>query len=432
VQALVTEVAARATVLSTCADTVLKLARTGDILWQGHAVGKLVAGDHRFKSQVQVVADDILAPALREEVRQRLQKFVERQFITHIDPLLKLDEAEGLEGTVRGIAYRIAENFGVLPRELVTAEVKGLSQDDRAKLRAFGVRFGAYTLYVPLLLKPAPTEIRLLLWWLEHRKGETGSDAIPALPANGLTSIVADAAMPEGFYQLCGYRLCGKRAVRVDMLERLADLIRDRLFWKPRIPEETRPQGSVEGGGFTVVPDMMSVVGCSGEDFEAILGSLGYRAEKRMLPKPIHAKPAPASTVAEPASENAAAIAIVEVVAETVIDQPAEAVEAVSPGPTEEAAPSPESELVEISIWWPDGMGPFRHRPKRSERQHHKREHHAKNGPPKHHKKKPYRDHGKSDGHRPNKPRAPERPIDPNSPFAVLSALKEALVKERN
>jgi ATP-dependent RNA helicase SUPV3L1/SUV3 len=433
VQALMTEVAARATVLSTCADTVLKLARTGDILWQGHSVGKLVSGDHRFKPQVQVIADDILAPALREEVRQRLQKFVERQLITHIDPLLKLDEAEGLEGTVRGIAYRIAENFGVLPRELVTAEVKGLSQDDRAKLRALGVRFGAYTLYVPLLLKPAPTEIRLLLWWLEHHKGETGSDAIPALPANGLTSIVADAAMLEGYYQLCGYRLCGKRAVRVDMLERLADLVRDRLFWKPRIPEETRPQGSMENGGFTVVPDMMSVVGCSGEDFEAILTSLGYRAEKRMLPKPVHAKATPVVAIVEPAPEIVATDAVVEVTAETVADQPTEAVETISPAPSEEAAPSPENEMVETNIWWPDGMGPFRQRPKRPERQqHHKREHHAKNGANKHHKKKAHHDHGKSGEHRPHKPRAPERPIDPNSPFAVLSSLREALVKDRN
>ena len=53
------------------------------------------------------------------------------------------------------------------------------------------------------------------------------------------------------------------------MLERLADLVRERVFWKPRFPNEVRPAGSVEGGGFTVVADMMSLVGCSGEDFKA-------------------------------------------------------------------------------------------------------------------------------------------------------------------
>ena len=96
------------------------------------------------------------------------------------------------------------------------------------------------------------------------------------------------------------------------MLERLSDLIRDRVFWKPRIETEQRPAGSVEGGGFTVVPDMMSLVGCSGEEFEEILVSLGFRAQKRMVPKPVHtvqmATPAPAAspdvdpaTAAEPA-----------------------------------------------------------------------------------------------------------------------------------
>ena len=65
------------------------------------------------------------------------------------------------------------------------------------------------------------------------------------------------------------------------MLERLADMIRDRVFWRPRFPEEQRPAGSVEGGGFTVVADMMSLVGCSGEDFLGILKSLDYRCRRR-------------------------------------------------------------------------------------------------------------------------------------------------------
>ena len=68
--------------------------------------------------------------------------------------------------------------------------------------------------------------------------------------------------------------LAAKVRALIDMLERLADVIRDRVFWRPRIAEEARPAGSVEGGGFTVVPDMMSLVGCSGEDFLGILRSL--------------------------------------------------------------------------------------------------------------------------------------------------------------
>ena len=77
-------------------------------------IGNLHAGDTRFKPRAEVMADDILSPALREDVRQRLQKFVDRAITAAIEPLFKLEEAEGLEGTMRGLAYRLAENFGVI------------------------------------------------------------------------------------------------------------------------------------------------------------------------------------------------------------------------------------------------------------------------------------------------------------------------------
>ncbi len=296
VQALTTEVSARAIVLATTADTELRLTRRGEIIWQAHPIGRLHAGDTRFKPRAEVIADDLLSPSLREDVRQRLQKFADRTIAAAIEPLLKLEEPETLEGTTRGLAYRLAENFGVLPREDVAAEVKNLGQEDRAKLRGFGVRFGAHTLFLPALLKPAPTEVRMLLWWLEQSKEGKVSGPMPGLPPNGLTSMTADLDLPQGFYRMGGYRISGTRAVRVDMLERLADMIRDRLFWKPRIPEEHRPLGSMEGGGFTVIPDMMSIVGCSGDDFQNILVSLGYRSQIKQVPKLVQvAQPIPAS-----------------------------------------------------------------------------------------------------------------------------------------
>ena len=172
----------------------------------------------------------------------------------------------------------------MLPRDTVAEEVKGLSQEDRAKLRALGARFGAFNVYVPALLKPAPTELRLLLWALGLQKeGKLDPAALPQPPGQGLTSASFDRSTPKGFYGVCGYRICGSRVVRIDMLERLADMIRDRVFWRPRFPEEQRPAGSVEGGGFTVVPDMMSLVGCSGEDFLGILRSLDYRMQKKTV-----------------------------------------------------------------------------------------------------------------------------------------------------
>ena len=96
-------------------------------------------------------------------------------------------------------------------------------------------------------------------------------------------------------YRIAGYRVCGERAVRVDILERLADIIRPALAWRAGAPG-VKPPGAVDGAGFTVTVAMTSLVGCSGEDFASILRSLGYRMEKR--PKP--PEPAPA-VVTEPA-----------------------------------------------------------------------------------------------------------------------------------
>ncbi len=424
VQALTTEVTARAIALATTADTELRLSRQGDIVWQGQPIGKLHGGDARFKPRVEVIADDLLTPALREDVRQRLQKFVDRSITAAIEPLLKLEEAEGLENTTRGLAYRLAENFGVLPREDVTAEVKALTQEDRAKLRGFGVRFGAHTVFLPALLKPAPTEIRMLLWWLEQLKATTVTGLVPTLPPNGLTSMIADPAMPQGFYRMGGYRISGKRAVRVDMLERLADMIRDRLFWKPRIPEEQRPAGSFEGGGFSIIPDMMSVVGCSGDDFQDILTSLGYRSQIRQVAKPLQGLPA----VPQPVESNPETVESLSEPQAPTDSNPETLVNTVEEVPVPAASAA---EMLDVAVWWPKDMGPFKIRPPRPEK-------------PKFEKQKfdkQDNDNTKREGKpnrkrfekperspRPEKPKY-EKPLDPNSPFAALAALKASMGK---
>ena len=54
-----------------------------------------------------------------------------------------------------------SENFGVLRRESVAEEIRSLDQPARAQLRNYGVRFGAFNIYFPALLKPAAAELAL-------------------------------------------------------------------------------------------------------------------------------------------------------------------------------------------------------------------------------------------------------------------------------
>ncbi|MEO1198529.1 MAG: hypothetical protein AAFX39_04755, partial [Pseudomonadota bacterium] len=91
----------------------------------------------------------------------------------------------------------------------------------------------------------------------------------------------------------------GNRVIRVDILERIADLIRTALSWRPPKSEDEGadlpPAGAIDGQVFQVTQQMTSLAGCSGEDFAGILKHLGFRRETR---------PAPEASTAVPASET--------------------------------------------------------------------------------------------------------------------------------
>jgi ATP-dependent RNA helicase SUPV3L1/SUV3 len=70
------------------------------------------------------------------------------------------------------------------------------------------------------------------------------------------------------------------------MLERLSDLIRTRIAFRSAEGGVAPPTGATGDGGFRVVPELMSVVGCSGEEFSSILKALGFRLERRRLAPP--------------------------------------------------------------------------------------------------------------------------------------------------
>ena len=147
----------------------------------------------------------------------------------------------------RGVAFQLVELLGVLERQKVADEVKGLDQPARATLRKYGVRFGAYHIYLPALLKPAPRALATQLWAIKHESPEAkGVSDLLHLAASGRTSIPVDKETPKTLYRTAGYRICGERAVRVDILERLADLIRPALSWREGAPGP-KPDGVFDG-----------------------------------------------------------------------------------------------------------------------------------------------------------------------------------------
>ncbi len=299
-KALAGEIEARAARLSHAPDDQFVLATDGSIRWMGEPVGKLAAGDETLRPRVRILSDEHLTGAARDTVQARLDLWLKAHMEKLLGPLFALASAEDITGIARGVAFQLTEALGVLERHRVAEEVKGLEQAARATLRKYGVRFGAYHLYLPNLLKPAARALATQLWALKEATPDTkGLDEVPHLASSGRTSFPADKDVPKALDRVVGYRVCGERAVRVDILERLADLIRPALAWRPGSPAP-KPPGAVEGGGFTVTVNMTSLTGSSGEDFASVLRSLGYRMEKR--PKPAEAPPAqPAEPVAQAA-----------------------------------------------------------------------------------------------------------------------------------
>jgi ATP-dependent RNA helicase SUPV3L1/SUV3 len=297
-KALVGEIAARATRLGEAPDEQLVVTADGTIRWTGAAIGKLFSGEEVLRPRVRLLADEQLTGAPRDAVQARLDQWIKSHIEKLLGPLFELSNAADITGIARGIAFQLVEALGVLDRQRVADEVKGLQQPERASLRKYGVRFGAQSIYIPALLKPAPRSLAAQLWALSHEGQETkGLDDLLHLAGSGRTSIQVNREIDAGLYRCAGYRVCGERAVRVDILERLADLIRPALAWRGGTAGP-KPAAAFPGGGFTVVNTMTSLIGAAGEDFASILRSLGYRMERR--PKPITA-PEPA---AAPSSDS--------------------------------------------------------------------------------------------------------------------------------
>ncbi|MEM1409774.1 MAG: disulfide oxidoreductase, partial [Pseudomonadota bacterium] len=428
----------RADRLYNAPDTAFDMTEEGGLLWGEQVVGRLVAGPEAMKPTAEAFVEDDAGAEVILKVQRRLQHFVDRKIAAQFEPLLAMARDEAITGLARGVAFRLVEGYGIVPRAEIADDIKALDQEARGLLRKHGVRFGQFTIFMPLLLKPAPTRLRLVLWGLEK-----GLDHVPQSPPPGLVTIPHEAEQPDGYYTMSGYRPAASRAIRIDMLERLADMLRN---------QDTR-------GGFEGTADMLSITGLTLEQFADLMGGLGYKAERGERPKvkaaPVsEAAPEPAATDAPETMDEAvladapptgleAADGPSEVpseeapVAEVPAVDDASAVADAPPEAVAEADSEPEIEVFYTFTWAPRRRGSERP-PRRAD---------GAGSRPRGEKPKGGKPRGKNQGknqagkgggkggkdkrERDNGPRTftakPDKPakIDPDNPFAVLAALKD-------
>ena len=371
-QVVAPEIHNRADRLSGAPNEEFVLATDGKLRWKGDIVAELIEGDALYRPRILMLADETLTGTDLASVQDRLSLWLRHHINTVLEGVMALEAPADLEGTARGIAYQLYEHIGLLPRAHVADDVKNLDQDVRGKLRKLGIKFGAYHIYLPLSLKPAPRELALILFALKHGGvRQPGVTDIPHIVLSGRTSFVVDPEVDTQLYETAGFKVAGKRAVRVDILERLADIIRPLIALDAGRPYAGElPVGAAEGNGFRVTVEMTSLLGCSGEDFASILNSLGYRVKRTLkvaAPAPAAEATAEAPALEEVLTENPASLdAVEETPVEAVTADVAPSVEAEIPATTvveaaaetAEAAPAAAAEPEFDEVWSPAAKRP--------------------------------------------------------------------------
>ena len=439
VQALGPEVDRRLTSLCGGTHNIFTLSDTGQILWGGKAVGKIAPSGSVFNPDAELIGGALGNPNLQTLAVNRMRDFLRAEVTTKLEPLTKLkalsESTEALPST-RGFAFSLLENFGFIDRSKQGQIVKDLDQDARKQLREVGAYFGQYTVFMREMIKPKPS--RLLSLLLSYG---AGGDKKPFIPFAGMTSIPNEGELASDNYSpqaiaIAGYRACGPRIIRFDILDRLSGLVR---------------QAMNEAGGrkFQIMQEMLALLGSSYEDACGVLNSLGYKSE-RVTPNPSQKETdimpeAQSDGITPKNSEATESIAQTEKTETAIANavKPAEsessAVKADIPKPSKanKNAPKPLNpyirrsagddgtmiELTDIELW----HMPFKKRGgDRSQARQNNAKRYKKDRPNNNSRGK---QNNPRDANQSSKPKPPALKME-NSPFAALAALKNAPKKD--
>jgi ATP-dependent RNA helicase SUPV3L1/SUV3 len=248
-------------------DADLALQGDGSIEWEGVRIARLEPASDPFAPGARLIGGDLGAGEAVSRAERRLERFLAATAEDALGALLtlkrKVNGGKGLDGLARGVGYRLVEGFGAAPRSALAAELSQLSGHERRQLRQAGVRIGEHAVFLPALVKPKAARLNALL-----KAAQEGDPARALVPGPGLTSLEIEKGRREADYGAAGFQRCGPRAVRLDILERLADLIRD-----------SRKQ---HGKGL-FAPDaaMATLLGCSHEELRQVLKALGYKRVRK-------------------------------------------------------------------------------------------------------------------------------------------------------
>ncbi|MGL4313053.1 MAG: helicase-related protein, partial [Sphingomonas sp.] len=229
----------RGEALAAAADDALALADDPAgpvILWQGHRVARLNAAPNGLAPHVALDrALDCLAPAQRNAIRARLQDWLTAMLARHVPGLVALAamarDAQA-SGAARAVAAAMVAGNGVVARASIDEAIASLDAETRRRLRKAGVTIGTLDLFDARLLKGRGAAWRRALQEM-RTPGSAGDPSAPVL------SVQRDQPVPHG------YRLIGRQALRVDLVERIARAAHDARQGRDPFPFDFAPAAAM-------------------------------------------------------------------------------------------------------------------------------------------------------------------------------------------
>ena len=307
------EIESRVRAFAASATAAFKLDAAGHITWREAPVARLVKGDGVYAPRPDLIGSDLLSIDQTQRLNARLSEFVAEHVREVLGRLVALEtpdtapvperrhprpnqtpppaaskaedaplegptkdeipanppveqpvvegpvaeEPVTLSGAAKGLAFMLFESLGTVSAAACNQQIRGLSESDKPRLARLGLRFGVEAVYLPDMLKPAQIELRALLWNLFN--AEPG--AFHEAPLAGRVTIDAVDGVPDEFWLVVGYRRLGGRVMRVDMVERVAQIVRN----------------AAREGQFKINEDMLSLAGATREQMAAMLLDLGCK-----------------------------------------------------------------------------------------------------------------------------------------------------------
>ncbi|WP_338268025.1 helicase-related protein [Corallococcus caeni] len=192
----------------------------GRISFESQPLARLVRGRDRRSPQLALAEPEVWTGGARQRLERRLVALA-KDLVTEAMGGFPAESftGESRAPAMRGVAYRLAEGLGVISQGEAREQWKLLDEESRERLKAQGVHEGQRFLYVKGALSPQALERRAMLTALFQQA--PCPQGIPQEPALNVAALGGRNA------RAFGYEVIGPVALRIDIVERLGEGLRD-------------------------------------------------------------------------------------------------------------------------------------------------------------------------------------------------------------